>query len=552
MQEQEPEARGGGIFASLPRFLARPLSAWTHSRLLARLLGSKPVTAVRRSLSIRSALAVTAAALALMSIFALTVSAQLRTSAFESRKGLVLDDAAVRFSSARHTFEQSAPSTPDQVQEIARQIVESIRSSAAGAGAISVALLRSPDSLSSFRINQIVDTDVLGLIGRPMRRAVRDSGSAQWQSVSIRVKDFSQAPGILVGMEVEIPRAGPHELYIVYSLASDQRQVDMMMRVLLIAAIPIVLGLPFAVFWMLYKFLLPVRRTADAAKHLASGDLDARVEVHGEDEMADLSQAFNDMAASLQNKIEEYDELSQLQQRFVSDVSHELRTPLTTIRMADSIIWDNRHSLPAAAKRSAELLHEQTDRMDLLFTDLLEISRYDARAVDLSAEVTDLRALVAKVVKANAELAQRLGVDVRIQEPDDRCAACVDARRIERVLRNLLVNALEFAERTSVDITIAQNESAVAVRVRDHGVGMSAETAARVFDRFYRADVSRQRTTGGTGLGLSIAAEDVALHGGMLQARGELSQGSSFLMTIPKTPGAEITAPPVQLWEEEW
>ena len=550
MREQAPES--GGRARSVPsrRLLAPLLGAWKSSRVGARILSSKPASAVRSSLSVRSALAVTAAALALMSVFALTVSAQLRTSAFESRKDLVLDDAAVRISSARQTFDQSTASTPDQVQETARQVVESIRSSAAGAGAVSVALLRSPDSLTSFRINQIVDADVLDLIDRTMRQAVRDSGSAQWQSVSIRLSDSSGAPGILVGMEVEIPRAGPHELYIVYSLASDQRQVDMAMRVLLVAAIPIVLGLPLAVFWMLYKFLLPVRRTADAAKHLASGDLDARVDVHGEDEMADLSRAFNDMAASLQDKIEEYDELSQLQQRFVSDVSHELRTPLTTIRMADSIIWDNREALPAAAKRSAELLHEQTDRMDSLFTDLLEISRYDARSADLAAELTDLRAVVAKVVKANAELAQRLGVDVTIREPDHRCAASIDARRIERVLRNLLVNALEFADRTRVDITIAQNEEAVAVRVRDHGVGMTEETAARVFDRFYRADASRKRTTGGTGLGLSIAAEDVALHGGILTARGEPGKGSSFLMTIPKEPGAPIGQGPLGLWED--
>ncbi len=519
------------------------------TRLYRRLYDSPPAVAVRSSLSLRSALAITVAGLAVITIFALLVSSQLRASAFESRKTQILDDAAVRFSSAQAAFDQSTASTPDQVQEAARQVVENIRSSAAGAGAVSVVLLRSPDAHSTFRINQIVDTGVDALIGSDMRAAVRKGDSAQWQSVAIP-NGTETSPGILVGTEVTLPRAGAHELYVVYSLASDQRQVNMVMRVLFVAALPILVGLPVGVFWVLYRLLRPVRRTADAAKHLASGDLEARVDVRGEDEMADLSTAFNDMASSLQKKIEEYDELSQLQQRFVSDVSHELRTPLTTIRMADSVIWDNRDSLPAGAKRSAELLHEQTDRMDSLFADLLEISRYDARSADLEAEVTDLRIVVAKVVGMNSELADRLGVGVRILGPDERCAAPIDVRRIERVLRNLLVNALEFADGTSVEITLGQSATDVAVRVRDHGVGMTPETAAHVFDRFFRADSSRKRTTGGTGLGLSIAAEDVALHGGTLRAWGVPGEGASFVMTLPKETGAALASEPLALWED--
>lgn len=526
------------------------LRRFADSPLGRRLEGTAPVRAVRSSLSLRSALAITLAALAVVLIFALLVSSQLRASVFESRKAVVLEDAALRFSSAQAAFDQSTASTPDQVQEVARQVVENIRSSAAGAGAVSVVLLRSPDAHPTFRINQIVDTDVDALITPEMRGAVREGTSAQWQSVAIPEEDSATAPGILVGMELTLPRAGAHELYIVYSLASDQAQVTTVMRVLFFAALPILFGLPVGVFSVLYSVLRPVRRTADAAKHLASGDLDARVDVHGSDEMADLSIAFNDMASSLQKKIEEYDELSQLQQRFVSDVSHELRTPLTTIRMADSVIWDNREILPPGAKRSAELLHEQTDRMDSLFTDLLEISRYDARSADLAAELTDLRLVVRKVVAANEELADRLGVEVEIREPAHRCAASIDARRIERVLRNLLVNALEFADGTRVEITLAESPTDVAVRVRDHGVGMDEETAARVFDRFYRADASRKRTTGGTGLGLSIAAEDVALHGGSLRAHGVPGEGASFLMVLPKESGDSVASEPLALWED--
>lgn len=520
------------------------------TRLYRRVQASAPARAVRSSLSLRSALAITVAALAVITVFALLVSAQLRTSTFESRRTQILDDAALRFSSAQTVFDQSTAQTPDQVQETARQVVSTINSSAAGAGAVSVVLLRSPDAHSSFRINQITDGSTDLLISERMRTAVRQDGRPQWQSVAIPMVDEEDAPGILVGHVVQLPRAGKHELYIIYSLASDQRQVKMVIRVLFAVALPILIGLPIGAFWLLFSILRPVRRTAEAAKHLAAGDLEARVQVRGEDEMADLSIAFNEMASSLQKKIQEYDELSRLQQRFVSDVSHELRTPLTTIRMADSVIWDHREALPPMAKRSAELLHEQTERMDSLFTDLLEISRHDARSADLAAEVIDLRQVVAKVVAMNAELAERLGVEVRLGGTEERCAVAIDDRRIERVLRNLLVNALEFAEGGPVDLTIGQSDTDVAVRVRDYGVGMSPETAAHVFDRFYRADASRKRTSGGTGLGLSIAAEDVALHGGILEAFGELGHGASFLMTLPKKVGDQVCSEPLKLWED--
>ncbi|WP_022868116.1 MtrAB system histidine kinase MtrB [Schaalia vaccimaxillae] len=535
------------------RLLARWGQRFTDSKAWQWAKESKPARNVRASLSLRTAMTLVIALMAIMTVFALFVSAQLRSSVFESRRDQVLDDAGVRFSSAQSIFEQSTATTPDQVQEAARQTVESIKSSAAGAGAVSVVLLRSQGASSSLRINQIVDAQMDEVITSQMRQAVVSGGSAQWQSVSIPSGADNQetSPAILVGMQVQLPRAGAHELYIVYSLESDQARVDMFMGVLSFAAVPILIGLPAAVFWTLYRMLRPVRRTADAAKQIADGDLTVRVPTQGIDEMADLGAAFNDMAESLQTKINEYDELSQLQQRFVSDVSHELRTPLTTIRMAESVIWDNRDQLEGGAKRSAELLHDQTERMDSMLADLLEISRYDAQSALLEPEMTDLRPIVAKVVQANMELAEKNGVQVHIHVPDSRCAAEIDARRIERVLRNLLVNAVEHADGTDVDVTLASNHEAVAVRVRDHGIGMTPEVSAHVFDRFYRADTSRVRTTGGTGLGLSIATEDVALHGGTLQAWGEPTNGASFLMTLPRNAGEPVRTQPLALWEDE-
>ena len=517
---------------------------WTFLR------SSQIVHRIRHSLSAKLAVAITLAALVLLLVFGIIVASQLRSSMFETRKDAILADASLRFSSAQSVFSSSTATSPDQVQESARGALASLKASAAGAGATNVALLRSEGSTPSLRINQIEDEQMRGLITPQMREAVAQGG-AQWQSVGIRASDSDKvSPGILVGTQVQLPRAGTHELYILYSLAADQRQVDVVLRVLVLSALPIIVTLPIGVFALLHRLLLPVRLTVSAATKAAEGDLDVRVEVHGADEMAALGRAFNAMTSSLQDTISRYDELAKLQQRFVSDVSHELRTPLTTIRMAEDIVWDNREDLPAHARRSAELLHDQTERMEQMLADLLEISRYDAASALLDAEERDLRLIVTRVVEACAELAQRQGVPVEVVAPA-RAAAEIDERRIERVIRNLVVNAIEHADGTRVTITVATSATDVACRVRDRGVGMTQEVADHVFDRFYRADTARARTTGGTGLGLAIATEDVAIHGGRLQAYGEPGKGASFLMTLPKHAGDEIASRPLALWEDE-
>lgn len=533
----------------------RSRSAWrlartvTESRAWRVLSSSHLAHRVRHSLSARLALAITLAALAILLIFGVIVASQLRSSMFDTRKDAILADASLRFSSAQSAFSSSTATSPDQVQESARSALASIKASAAGAGATNVALLRSDGSAASLRINQIEDEQMRALVSAQMRAAVA-GGDAQWQSVAIRSASGKQDPGILVGTQVQLPRAGTHELYILYSLSADQAQVDVVLRVLAFSALPIVVALPIGVFALLHRLLLPVRLTAQAATKASEGDLDVRVEVRGDDEMAGLGRAFNAMTSSLQDTIARYDELAKLQQRFVSDVSHELRTPLTTIRMAEDVVWDNRDDLPAHARRSAELLHDQTERMEQMLADLLEISRYDAASALLDAEERDLRPIVARVVAGCADLARRQGVRVETLAPT-RASAEIDERRIERVIRNLVVNAIEHADGSTVTITVAASATDVACRVRDRGVGMTPQVVAHVFDRFYRADTARARTTGGTGLGLAIATEDVEIHGGRLQAWGEPGRGASFLMTLPRHAGDEIASRPLALWEEE-
>ena len=160
------------------------------------------------------------------------------------------------------------------------------------------------------------------------------------------------------------------------------------------------------------------------------------------------------------------------------------------------------------------------------------------------------RELVNRVVEEAAPLAQANEVQVKVVAPRERCTAEIDERRIERVLRNLVVNAVEHAEGSPVEVCVASNDTMTAVRVLDHGVGMSEQTCKQVFERFFRADPARTRTTGGTGLGLSIAREDVALHQGRISAWGKLGVGSSFLVELPRRAGQALGESPLQLWPE--
>jgi two-component system, OmpR family, sensor histidine kinase MtrB len=137
------------------------------------------------------------------------------------------------------------------------------------------------------------------------------------------------------------------------------------------------------------------------------------------------------------------------------------------------------------------------------------------------------------------------------RRPATGCFAEVDRRRVERILRNILVNAVEHGEGKDVVVTAAIDSAAVAVSVRDYGVGLRPGEQHRVFERFWRADPARARTTGGTGLGLAISLEDARLHGGWLQAWGERGKGSVFRLTLPRMAGQDLAGSPLPLGPDE-
>jgi two-component system sensor histidine kinase MtrB len=262
--------------------------------------------------------------------------------------------------------------------------------------------------------------------------------------------------------------------------------------------------------------------------------------------VARLAESYNEMAGSIQSQIRQLEEFGALQRRFTSDVSHELRTPLTTVRMAADVLFASRDELPAALRRSSELLVEELDRFEALLADLLEISRLDAGMADLVADQVDLNGVVMRAVDAVRGLAQESGTELELHVPTAVYAE-VDSRRVERIVRNLVANAVDHGEGRTVRITLACDDRSVAVAVRDQGLGLRPGEAGLVFNRFWRADSSRQRRSGGTGLGLSISLEDARLHGGWLQAWGEPGRGAVFRLTLPRAVGAELDGSPLPL-----
>ncbi|GAB3283167.1 two-component system sensor histidine kinase MtrB [Sinomonas notoginsengisoli] len=379
-----------------------------------------------------------------------------------------------------------------------------------------------------------------------LRDAVQHSEQEQyWQSIPLTV-DNRMHPAIAVGNKVSFGGT-VYELYLIYDIESAQATLDDMQNVLWFGGVFLLL-LIGAITWVVTRGVVsPVSHAAAVSEKLAAGQLEERMAVEGEDEVARLGASFNHMAANLQEQITALANLSHMQQRFVSDVSHELRTPLTTVRMAAEVLYDARDEFNPITKRSAELLYNQVERFQALLNDLLEISRFDAGAAVLDAEPTDLVPVLRSVIDTAAPIAAACGSEVRLYARTPSIVVDMDDRRIERVLRNLLLNALEHGEGRPVEIFVAANADAVGVAVRDHGIGMTQGEAARVFDRFWRADPARARTTGGSGLGLSIATEDVKLHNGWLQAWGERGEGACFRMTLPLRSGGSILSSPVAL-----
>jgi len=380
------------------------------------------------------------------------------------------------------------------------------------------------------------------VISPEFRQRVRKHFSMQHEYVTIKYLTGIQVNGIAVGSTITIPNNNEYEIYYLFPLTQQEQLTGFIDVLLWISGAVLIILIALITLYVTGRIVRPVREAAEIAEELTAGDLARRIAVRGEDELGRLAIAFNEMAVSLQQQISRLENLSRLQQRFVSDVSHELRTPLTTIRMASQVLYEARNNLDPASARSAELLIAQIERFESLLTDLLEVSRFDARAAILETKEVNITQLVKQVIDQ-----LHASDELNVVAPEEQIFAHVDPRRIERILRNLISNAIDHSEGKGVVITLAQNDHAVGLGVRDYGIGFSEREGDRLFDRFWRADPSRSRLRGGTGLGLAIALEDAQLHEGALKAWGRPNQGAHFVLTLPKSPGIPISSEPIEV-----
>ena len=519
----------------------------------------------RRSLRFRVVTSTLILGLVVVSIISLTMYRSIADGLVDNRINLAQAESRKLTDDAQAGF-NGYTGTPE-LPVFASNLVNRTLKAPAGDESRYVIFTRSIDNSSDVRIpSEESDHVNLESIPSSLRQAVSADPSRQ-QTMVIELdrpttdavgtsfpgrSDSETVPAVVVGSQIEVPSAGPYDIYFIYPMDQEEATLGTISRSFILGALFLIALVSAIAYIVTSMIVTPVRRAAAAAERLSSGHLNERMSARGHDDLALLGQSFNEMADNLQTQIRQLEGLSRVQQRFVSDVSHELRTPLTTIRMAADLLHSSRDEMDAVAGRSAELLHDELDRFEELLADLLEISRYDAGAAVLEQDPVDLFAIIDRVVDSTASIADARGSDVTVhREAGQTAVAEVDARRIERVLRNLVVNAIEHGEGRPVDIWVGGDDEAAAVLVEDHGVGLKAGEASLVFNRFWRADPARTRTTGGSGLGLAIALEDARLHHGWLQAWGEPGSGSRFRLTVPRTAGGPLTTSPLPLTPRE-
>ena len=505
------------------------------------------VAYLRRSLQARYTLTtVVLSGIALIAVGGF-LSYSIGSGLYTTRLDQILKDSSRAVSEVQNTFSASNASDEVGLQSLMNSIVPTLESSTTSEPR-RVALLRSPGQNTTQLLQSPISLDLdTSIIPEDLKVMVRQTPSkVVYQPISLPVIN-GEHPAVVVGAQIEVPIAGAYELYLVYDLVSAQQTLDFVQSTLVFGGAILIMLIGGVAYYVSTRVVTPVRVAVEAAELLAAGALDKRLAVKGEDIIANLAKSFNSMAASIQGQIGALNRLSKMQQRFVSDVSHELRTPLTTIKLSVAILDQQRDELPANAIRSLDTLSGQISRFEALLSDLLEISRYDAGAVTAEFETIDVNGVVGMALSHIEPLATANGCRLVTKIPSGQVLAEIDSRRIERVIRNLLSNAIEHGEGKPVEVAVGQSDTAVAITVSDNGVGMTRTEVDRVFDRFWRADPSRKRTVGGTGLGLAIATEDTNLHNGWLQATAAPNEGSTFRLTLPKKQGVLFTQSPLPL-----
>ena len=507
---------------------------------------------VRNSLAIKVIFSTVLLSLVVTGITGSVLNTQLSAGIKDVNLSSALVEARSTIFTAEYRFLLAQGEKDSVVQKVVDDVISSATTLTSNENAREVVFLRSPGNTREN--NYEIASNLLDPTSIPstLSERVRKNPDLVYQYTNMNYLTGTKVKGLAIGQKVQIPNAGQYEMYIIFSLANQEKTLDLISRSLFLGGFILLLLVALITWLVVRQVVSPVREAAMIATEFTAGDFRKRLKVESQDEISTLGLAFNDMAESIEKQIARLENLSRVQQRFVSDVSHELRTPLTTLRMASEVIYSTKDTFDPIVARSAELLVAQLDRFEKLLEDLLEVSRFDAEVAVLEAVDFDMVQLVQRCADDLGLVAKERKTEIYVSSSEPVIMIKADIRRVERILRNLLANAIDHSEELQIDVRIVASDHDVAVGVRDYGIGLDENALTRVFDRFWRADPSRARTRGGTGLGLSIALEDARLHNGELEAWGRPGRGSHFVVTLPRNTWESIEARLIKLQPEDY
>ena len=507
---------------------------------------------VRNSLAIKVIFSTVLLSLVVTGITGSVLNTQLSAGVKDVNLSSALVEARSTIFTAEYRFLLAQGEKDSVVQKVVDDVISSATTLTSSENAREVVFLRSPGNTREN--NYEIASNLLDPTSIPssLSERVRKNPNLVYQYTNMNYLSGSRIKGLAIGQKVQIPNAGQYEMYIIFSLVNQEKTLDLISRSLFLGGFILLLLVALITWLVVRQVVSPVREAAIIATEFTAGDFRKRLKVESQDEIATLGLAFNEMAESIEQQIARLENLSRVQQRFVSDVSHELRTPLTTLRMASEVIFSSKDNFDPIVGRSAELLVAQLDRFEKLLEDLLEVSRFDAEVAVLEAVDFDMVLLVQRCADDLGLVAKERKTEIYVSSSEPVIMIKADIRRVERILRNLLANAIDHSEELQIDVRIVASDHDVAVGVRDYGIGLDENALTRVFDRFWRADPSRARTRGGTGLGLSIALEDARLHNGELEAWGRPGRGSHFVVTLPRNTWESIEARLIKLQPEDY
>ncbi|MDQ1385653.1 MAG: two-component system, OmpR family, sensor kinase [Actinomycetota bacterium] len=298
-----------------------------------------------------------------------------------------------------------------------------------------------------------------------------------------------------------------------------------------VVALAVLSALALLAWWVVKLGLRPLGQMQETAGAIAAGDLSRRIEVANEHtEVGRLGIALNEMMQQIETAFAARTASEGRLRRFVGDASHELRTPLTSIRGYAELFRRGAADRPEDLAKAMRRIEEEADRMGSLVDDMLLLARLD-QGRPLERQPVDLTRITADAVDDARAVAPNRPIDY---SPNGAILVPGDEARLRQVLANLLQNANRHTPAgTPVHVRVVDGEHEAVIEVADEGPGMSNEEAGRVFERFWRSDPSRTRSSGGAGLGLSIVAAIADAHGGRAEVQSETGQGSTFRVRLP-------------------